>query len=103
MISKNSSITFLNARMRFGELPQHEAYNIGARLQERHQAFDHLLRRLVVDDFHVDQLGLSGIRLNHDRGVTYFFYSAPPGEVSTFHLHAGATVQGDYVGAMLLP
>src|ERR1044071_3273224 len=35
--------------------------------EERHQTLRHVIRQFVVDDFHIDQLGLPGVGLYHHR------------------------------------
>src|ERR1035437_9275000 len=73
----------------------------GARLKKREQAFNHLLRRFVVNDFHVNQLGLSGIRLNH-HGQAGYFLVALYGIAGALHFHSSAAVKCDDVRTMLL-
>src|ERR1019366_6887930 len=45
------------------------AQNVHARLQQRHYAPHHLLRSLVVNHFHLHQLGLSRVGLRHHRQI----------------------------------
>ena len=74
--------------------------DVGARFEKREQAFNHLLRGFVVDDLHVDQLGLSGIWLNHDGQVGHFLV-ALHGIAGARHFHSSAAVERDNVCAVL--